>query len=253
MATASNRLDRAARASAKAQGCLDKDPGFRPVRRRLPRCMTSASKSCTATGKIFFASLGTTRKRWLGTCRKRSRDRAGACRRRSRRTPRQCEFALLAEAMATPKKLWKKGRGKLGALDPLLGAWETRADSPQGPIRCVRTFSSILGGSYVRLAARWELPGSVYEEHSVYGAPAGAPLGFWSFTSDGQALRGDGRGLHRSASRGGGLRGADAGGARAPGLLARGGRRDRLRGRVAEPKGWSRFVHHHYTPLAAGG
>jgi hypothetical protein len=159
--------------------------------------------------------------------------------------------------MATAQKLWKKGRGKLGALEPLLGAWETRADSPQGPIRCVRTFSSILGGSYVLLAARWELPGSVYEEHSVYGAPAGTPtgtpLGFWSFTSDGKRSEGtaaDCTDLHPEAV------GFEA---QMPAGLARlvywpaedGGIDFVVESR--NKKGWSRFVHHHYTPLATAG
>ena len=58
--------------------------------------------------------------------------------------------------MATSKKgLWKKGRGKLGVLDPLIGAWEAESDSPMGRIRCTRTFSRILGGHRVLLEARW--------------------------------------------------------------------------------------------------
>ncbi len=154
--------------------------------------------------------------------------------------------------MADTKTLWTKGRGKLGALDPLLGAWETRADSPQGPIRCVRTFSSILGGSYVLLAARWELPGSVYEEHAVYGSPAGA-LGFWSFTSDGQRSEGtvaDCADLHPEAV--GFEAQMPAGLARMAYWPAEDGGVDFV-AESWETTGWSRFVHHHYTPLTTAG
>jgi hypothetical protein len=155
--------------------------------------------------------------------------------------------------MPDTKKLWEKGRGKLGALDPLLGAWETRADSPQGPIRCVRTFSSILGGSYVLLAARWELPGSLYEEHAVYGVDAAGELRFWSFTSDGKRSEGtlaECADLHPEAV------GFEA---QMPAGLARivywPGEDGSLKW-VAESwdeKGWSRFVHHHCTRLATSG
>ena len=30
-------------------------------------------------------------------------------------------------------KLWKKGRGKLGPLAPLLGSWIAESDTPMGP------------------------------------------------------------------------------------------------------------------------
>jgi hypothetical protein len=53
--------------------------------------------------------------------------------------------------MPDTKPVWRKGRGKLGLLDPLLGDWEAEADSPQGLVRCVRSFSRVLGGKYVRL------------------------------------------------------------------------------------------------------
>jgi hypothetical protein len=92
--------------------------------------------------------------------------------------------------MISTKAIWKKGRGKLGALDPLLGAWETEADSPQGRVRCVRTFTRALGDRYVILEARWELPDRVYEEHALFGVGDDARLAFWSFTSDGKRSHG---------------------------------------------------------------
>jgi hypothetical protein len=32
--------------------------------------------------------------------------------------------------MPSQKPLWKKGRGKLGVLNPLLGSWVAEAESP---------------------------------------------------------------------------------------------------------------------------
>jgi hypothetical protein len=52
-------------------------------------------------------------------------------------------------------KTWKKGRGKLGFLQPLLGRWTAEARSAElGPVRCTRSFEPVLGGAYVRLDAR---------------------------------------------------------------------------------------------------
>ena len=39
---------------------------------------------------------------------------------------------------------WKKGRGKLGVLKPLLGQWQTRAESDLGPVRCTRIFEPVM-------------------------------------------------------------------------------------------------------------
>jgi hypothetical protein len=36
-------------------------------------------------------------------------------------------------------KTWKKGRGKLGFLQPLLGRWTAEAKSEMGPVRCTRS------------------------------------------------------------------------------------------------------------------
>ena len=51
--------------------------------------------------------------------------------------------------MTDVKTGWRKGRGKLGILDPLLGDWEADADSPQGAVHCTRAFRRVLGGKYV--------------------------------------------------------------------------------------------------------
>jgi hypothetical protein len=89
--------------------------------------------------------------------------------------------------------LWKKGRGKLGPLAPLRGAWTAEADSPRGPIRCYREISPVLGGHYLQLDARWEFgpPGAgAYEERALIGAGADGVVRFWSFTSDGKRSEG---------------------------------------------------------------
>lgn len=84
---------------------------------------------------------------------------------------------------------WKKGRGKLGPLAPLIGAWEAQAESPMGTVRCTRTFSELLGGKYIALDCVWHFGKGDYTEHAVLGAPDGE-LVSWSFTSDGKHSRG---------------------------------------------------------------
>jgi len=92
--------------------------------------------------------------------------------------------------MAADSSTWKKGRGKLGALAPLIGNWEARADSPRGPLRCVRTFSPILGGKYIQLTALWEFEQDTYEELAIFGVDDEGAIIFWSFTSDGKRSQG---------------------------------------------------------------
>src|SRR4051794_39285372 len=93
----------------------------------------------------------------------------------------------LSVGRASMGKTWKKGRGKLGFLQPLLGRWTAESKSGEmGPVRCTRSFEPVLGGSYVRLDARWELGGGdkVYEEHALIGSGDEGKVCFWSFTSD---------------------------------------------------------------------
>jgi hypothetical protein len=91
-------------------------------------------------------------------------------------------------------KLWKKGRGKLGPFQPLLGRWLAEGTSPMGPVRCSRVLEPILGGHYLQLKARWEFgpigSSKVYEELAVIGVVEGGQVGFWSFTSDGKKSTG---------------------------------------------------------------
>lgn len=85
---------------------------------------------------------------------------------------------------------WGRGRGLLGPLDPLIGAWETTAESPRGPIRVERVFTRVHGGRWVRLEARWAFAEGVYEETAMFGRRTDGTLGFWSFTSDGKHSKG---------------------------------------------------------------
>ena len=160
-------------------------------------------------------------------------------------------------------KAWKKGRGKLGPLAPLLGRWSAAAESPMGPLRCTREFEPVLGGSYVRLEARWQFgadpagatgagpdgaakPGGGYEEIALFGAGEGGGIAFWSFTSDGKRSQGasaDVTDLHPEAV------GFEA---PMPAGLARmaywpdgeGGFFFAVESK--NKKGWKRFLEHHY-------
>jgi hypothetical protein len=148
----------------------------------------------------------------------------------------------MGDDMSDAKKSWQKGDGKLGVLDPLIGSWRTEG--------CVRTFSRILGGSYVLLEARWELgAGKIYEEHAVYGVDKSGRLSFWSFTSDGQRSEGtlvDAGDLHAEAI--GFEAEMPAGLARMVYWPAADGGVD-LAVESRDQNGWNRFLHHHYTAL----
>ena len=101
------------------------------------------------------------------------------------------------------KKLWKKGRGKLGFLQPLLGSWSVDADSPRGRLRCTRTFTKILNDSRIQLDVLWQFgdspekgeEGSLnkregYQELAIIGVGEEGKVCFWSFTSDGKQSQG---------------------------------------------------------------
>jgi hypothetical protein len=81
----------------------------------------------------------------------------------------------------------------LEALAPLLGTWETDAETPMGKAHCVRCFAPALGGAYVELVAQWTFGSAAagYEERAYFGATAAGILGFWSFTSDGGRATGE--------------------------------------------------------------
>lgn len=153
--------------------------------------------------------------------------------------------------MAEVKAVWHKGRGKLGVLDPLLGGWQADADSPQGPVHCLRAFSRVLGGKYVQLSARWEFTGQAYEELVLFGVDEAAGVAFWSFTSDGKRSHGvlaAAPDVHREAI---------AFEAQMPAGLARqiywpvgdGGFHWAVESKTKS--GWNRFVLHHYRAIVS--
>jgi hypothetical protein len=100
---------------------------------------------------------------------------------------------------------WKSGRGLLGPMKPLLGRWEAEAAGPgaASAMHCTRSFTPVLGGAWILLAARWEIgPGRAYEETALFGQGEDGRLAFFSFTSDGKNSRGtltDGGDVHPRA------------------------------------------------------
>lgn len=103
--------------------------------------------------------------------------------------------------MAKQKLIWKKGRGKLGVLNPLIGTWIAETDSPMGKLKCTRIFEPVLSGNYIQLNVKWDFEKSSYEENAFIGLKDGT-LSFWSFTSDGKNSFGqiaDGTDVHAEA------------------------------------------------------
>ena len=148
--------------------------------------------------------------------------------------------------MAKTTKQWKRGRGKLGVITPLIGNWQATASASMGPVQCTRTFEPILGGNYVQLTARWEFGKGAYEEIAMIGANSEGKVAFWSFTSDGKNSSGtlaDASDIHPEAI------GFEA---QMPAGLARmvywPDETDGFRWVVEakNKKGWKRFTEHHY-------
>jgi hypothetical protein len=88
---------------------------------------------------------------------------------------------------------WKKGRGKLGPMAPLLGRWKAKADTPMGPVTCCRHYEAF-GEKYVRLEAEWSFSAKgapkSYRETCFFGPDIDGVLTFWSYTSDGKKSSG---------------------------------------------------------------
>ena len=153
--------------------------------------------------------------------------------------------------MGTARMVWKKGRGKLGFLDPLIGSWRAEADSPTGSVICARTFSPVLGGAYVQLTADWEYGSGGYSELALYGVGEDGQVKFWSFTSDKKHSNGyhaDVSDIHPQAV------GFEA---QMPAGLGRMAYwPDDKEGyhwvvEAKTKKGWNRFTHHHYTAVGS--
>jgi hypothetical protein len=144
---------------------------------------------------------------------------------------------------------WKKGRGKLGLFEPLLGQWRAEAVTDLGIVACTRTLSPVLQGAYIQLTAEWEFTKGVYKEIAFFGVNSDGKVAFWSFTSDKKQSHGilaDVTDIHPEAI------GFEAG---MPAGLARmvywpdddEGFHWAVESKTR--KGWNRFVDHHYRPV----
>lgn len=92
-------------------------------------------------------------------------------------------------------QVWKKGRGKLGPMAPLLGKWKAETDTPMGPVSCEREYAKF-GDGYVRLDAVWKFRAPKgdapreYREICLFGPDRDGVLTYWSYTSDGKKSSG---------------------------------------------------------------
>jgi len=148
-------------------------------------------------------------------------------------------------------QVWKKGRGKLGPLAPLMGSWIASADSPMGPLTCTRIFSKF-GDGHVQLDATWTFGGKAgnakgpYRELAMFSADEAGALVCQSFTNDGKSSSG------RLVDAADAPAGAIVFEAQMPAGLARqiywpdesAGFHWAVEARTK--KGWSRFTQHHY-------
>ena len=146
---------------------------------------------------------------------------------------------------------WKLGRGLLGPLKPLLGAWRAEAEMNGHRMVCTRTFEPF-GKGWVRLEAVWHMgERGDYREIALFGPGEDAALGFFSFTNDGKRSAGrrtDGSDVHPDAI---------AFEAQMPAGLARmiywptdEGQGFRFAVESRNRKGWNRFLTHTYRPQA---
>lgn len=149
--------------------------------------------------------------------------------------------------------IWKFGRGALGKLQPLLGAWKSAPGDERPPSKtpCTRRFD-MFGKSYVRLEADWAYGGGAgYREIALFGKNEAGELAFWSFTNDGKKSNGvtcDGADVHPAAIAF--LAHMPAGAARMiywplgdePGF--------RFAVESRTKKGWNRFFEHIYRPAS---
>ena len=144
---------------------------------------------------------------------------------------------------------WKKGRGKLGLFEPLVGIWQAEAKSEMGPVKCVREFKKILSGKYIQMKVNWVFDDRTYDEIAMIGVNKEKEISFWSFTSDGKQSEGklaDATDIHPEAI------GFEA---QMPAGLARmvywPDDKEGFHWIVESKnkKGWNRFVEHYYLPL----
>ena len=148
---------------------------------------------------------------------------------------------------------WKKGRGTLGPLQPLLGAWRTansEGSTAGATMACTRSFTPF-GKGWIRLEAVWQVgPGREYVETAFFGPGEDGVLAFFSFTNDGKSSTGrlaDGSDVHAEAI---------ASEAQMPAGLARfvywpaedGGPGFQFAVENRTKKGWNRFLRQDFVP-----
>ncbi len=146
---------------------------------------------------------------------------------------------------------WKKARGTLGPIAPLLGRWAApAARMPDGATGdCSREYKAF-GASFVRLEAAWDMGGrGVYREIAFFGKGADGVLTFWSFTVDGKRSVGvlcDATDVHRDAI--GFVSEMPAGIARMVYWPDDRGAGFYFAVENKVKKGWNRFLEHRYQP-----
>ncbi len=144
---------------------------------------------------------------------------------------------------------WKKGRGKLGLFNPILGNWVCNPGSKDrtNP-QCIREIRLDLDNKYLIQDVTWHLGDKLYTDHTIIGMDNRKRICFWSFTSDGKNSTGvlaDVSDIHPNAF------GFEA---EMPAGLARQAfwPDDELGFHWAveskNKKGWKRFVHQHFKP-----
>jgi len=145
----------------------------------------------------------------------------------------------------------RKPRPGLSLLRPLLGHWGSQpaGSEPASQMPCIRHFTRIWQGAYIRLDARWEMGGGkIYEEVAMFGKGRDGNLGFWSFTSDGKQSHGwltDGSDVHPKAVAF--VTEMPAGTARLVYWPQDDGFDYAVESRTQD--GWNRFMRHHYIAL----
>lgn len=87
---------------------------------------------------------------------------------------------------------WKKGRGKLGLFQPLLGRWQTETEYEDGsPMIVTREFAFTLNKKYLKLDTVWQVPGKPYIEMALFGVNnETGEINFWSFINNGKQHNG---------------------------------------------------------------
>ena len=79
---------------------------------------------------------------------------------------------------------------RLRLLDPLLGEWVARGESPLGPYTCRRRFSRVLRRTHVQLDTYWEYAADTFDERTIFAPHEDFGLQFWSFSSNGEQSNG---------------------------------------------------------------